>query len=110
MRFISPTFVLSVAILFAIPEGAYSQECNNLRNADSPALVSFLAWIVPDEKNAQCVAWAIYQLGARRYEPGSDVLGRYLDFRRPLDKNGKVITHVRTPSIEDAYPAVDANW
>jgi hypothetical protein len=100
--------ILSVASLFGIPHQVYGQECDNLRNAASTDLVSFLAGALPDEKNAECVAWAISQLGTRRYDPGAATLVRFLDFHRPLNANEKLGVYLRPQGIGDVYPAVDA--
>jgi hypothetical protein len=71
-------------------------------------LVSFLRGVSPDESNAECVAWAITQLGARRFESSAEILVRYLNFRRPLSANEKLGINLHAKSIGDVYPAIDA--
>ena len=55
--------------------------CDSLQNASSPDLVQFLKAVVPDEKNAHCVIWAIHKLGNEHHEPAIPALVRLLDFR-----------------------------
>jgi len=41
----------------------FENECDSLQNAILPDLVQYLNGVVPDEKNGDCVTWAIKKLG-----------------------------------------------
>ena len=55
----------------------------SLRNASPESLVSFVQANPPSEDNAECLTFAIYKLGEKRYDPAIPALAKLLDFRRP---------------------------
>src|SRR5690242_16483837 len=81
--------VLTFMLCFLSFCRAAAQECNALRSSAADALVSYLDRIVPNDENAQCIAFAIKGLSARRYEPAIPILVRLLDFRRPPNAHEK---------------------
>jgi hypothetical protein len=83
-------------------------ECDSLRNATPPDLVQFLNAVIPDEKNGDCVTWAIRKLGKEQYEEAIPALVRLLDFRRPLDEREKKGFYLRMQRIWEIYPAAGA--
>jgi len=104
-----------VALYFTLSCGAYCQEINGsrneclaLQNASSPDLVQFLSGVVPEEKNGDCVTWAINKLGNEHYEPGITALVRLLDFRRPPTPREKQGIYMRVQGISEVYPAAGA--
>lgn len=82
--------------------------CDSLRNASSPDLLQFLNGVVPDERNAHCVTWAIHKLGEDHYEPAITVLVKLLDFRRPETRDEKMGIYERPQIIEELFPAANA--
>lgn len=104
LNIIFQTIVLS----FAVSGRIQGQTCPSLEKAVSTDLVSFLSRVSPDENNAECVTWAIVQLGVRRFEPSVSTLVRFLDFQRPLTANEKSSINLHIRGIEDIYPAVGA--
>jgi len=83
-------FAVMVILFLVVPflavgqvHGRYDGWCDSLQNATSPDLVQFLNAVVPDEKNARCVTWAIHQLGNEHHEPAIPALVKLLDFRIP---------------------------
>jgi hypothetical protein len=81
---------IAITLCVTFPGQAFGQVherfedwCDAFRNANKTDLVQFLNNVVPDEKNARCVTWAIHKLGKERYWPAIPALVRLLDFRRP---------------------------
>ena len=66
----------------------FENECDSFHNATPADLLSFLNATTPDEKNGDCVTWAIKRLGRERFEPSIPALIRLLDFRRPRERCG----------------------
>ena len=86
----------------------YTGWCDSLEHADSSDLVAFLNDVVPDDKNAHCVTWALHRLGEERYEPAIHALVRLLDFRRPLTEEEKMGFFLRMSVTGEMYPAAEA--
>jgi hypothetical protein len=116
---VSLAVLLYVGIRFSIPteklelgtgttRASRGQTCDSLRTSTSSDLISFLARVSPDNTNADCVQWAVKQLGARRYEPSATTLVKYLDFQRPLTGNEKLGFYLHPLTPDDLYPAVGA--
>ena len=111
------TMVMSVtvAVYLACSCAALGQEhndrdtaCEVFKNASSPDLVQNLNGIVPDDKNAECVTFAIRKLGKERYEPAVTALVKLLDFRRPPTREEKMGFYERPPIVEETFPAAEA--
>jgi hypothetical protein len=109
------TFSLTLAIVLAVSSRIDGQEhygvqndCDSLRNAASADLVAFLNEVSPDEKNGDCVTWAIKRLGSERFEGSIAALTRLLDFRRPVTEREKQGFYLRPQTIDEIYPAVAA--
>jgi hypothetical protein len=83
-------------------------ECDSLRNATPPDLVQFLNAVIPDEKNGDCVTWAIRKLGKEQYEEAITALVKLLDFRRPATPAEKSGFYIRLQIIEEVFPAASA--
>jgi hypothetical protein len=101
-------FIGPIVLLFLAGSRAVGQECDSFRNAASGDLVSFLNAVIPDQNNAECVAWAIKQLGIQHCEPAIIVLAKFLDFRRPLNAQEKRGLFLHPQGIWEIYPAADA--
>lgn len=86
----------------------FENECDSLQNAILPDLVQYLNGVVPDEKNGDCVTWAIKKLGNGQYEPAIPVLTKLLDFRRPPTPREKQGIYLRMQGVWEIYPAVGA--
>jgi hypothetical protein len=82
--------------------------CNGLELAASPYLVEFLSGVVPDEKNARCVTWAIHRLGNERYAPAVAALVKLLDFHRPPTEDEKLGVFLRPSLIGEMFPAAES--
>jgi hypothetical protein len=76
-----------------------------LELAASPYLVEFLSGVVPDEKNARCVTWAIHSFGNERYAPAVSALVKLLDFHRPPTEDEKLGVFLRPSLIGQMFPA-----
>jgi hypothetical protein len=83
-------------------------ECASLQNARLPDLVQFLNGVAPDEKNGDCITWAINKLGEERYKPSITVLIKFLDFRRPPTQREKQGIYLRMQGVWEIYPAAGA--
>jgi len=83
-------------------------ECKSLQNTTSADLVLFLNGVIPDEKNGDCVTWAIKKLGEKQYEPAIAVLTKLLDFQRPPTPREKKGFIMHPLGVWDLYPAVGA--
>ena len=86
----------------------YEDWCDSLRNAASPDLAQFLNAIVPDEKNAKCITWAIHKVGNDHYEPAIAALVKLLDFRRPPTSLEKMGYYHHPQGVWETYPSVAA--
>ncbi len=78
---------LTLGVAFAFPafgqvHDRFEGWCDSLQNASSHDLVQFLNAVIPDEKNARCVTWAIHRLGNEHHEPAIPALVKLLDFHR----------------------------
>jgi len=73
-----------------------------------PDLVQFLNAVRPDEKNGDCVTWAIRKLGNENYEPAISALVKLLEFRRPATEREKLGFYLRPQGIWEMYPSVGA--
>jgi hypothetical protein len=82
--------------------------CEVFKNASPPDLVQYLNGIVPDDKNADCVTFAIRKLGKERYEAAITILVKLLDFRRPPTQDEKKGIYERPQSIDEVFPAAFA--
>ena len=82
--------------------------CEVFKNASSPDLVQYLNGVVPDDKNTECVTFAIRKLGKERYEPAITALVKLLDFRRPPTREEKMGFYERPQIIEEVFPAAQA--
>ncbi len=86
---------LTLGVAFAFPafgqvHDRFEGWCDSLQNASSHDLVQFLNAVIPDEKNARCVTWAIHRLGNEHHEPAIPALVKLLDFHRPQSQGGKI--------------------
>jgi len=86
----------------------FENECDSFRNATPADLLSFLHATTPDEKNGDCITWAIKRLGREQYEPSISALIRLLDFRRPRTQREKQGIYLRMQGLWEIYPAVGA--
>lgn len=86
----------------------FQNECDTLQNATPADLVQFLNGVVPDEKNGDCVTWAIKKLGKEQYEPAIALLTKLLDFRRPPTPREKQGIYLRMQGVWEIYPAAGA--
>jgi hypothetical protein len=82
--------------------------CDSLEQADSSDLVEFLNGVVPDEKNARCVTWAVHRLGNEHYEPAIPALVKLLDFLRPLTDLEKTGMFIGMSGMEEMFSAAEA--
>src|SRR5437879_12417468 len=87
---------------------AAALECNGLQNAASSELVSYLRKNIPNQGNAECVAFAINELGDQRYEPAVPVLPKFLEFRWPVNARQKQRPFVLQHDGTSIYPAATA--
>jgi hypothetical protein len=95
-------------LVLAMTCRASAQECNSLKNVPSNELVSYLNATVPDQKNAECITWAITELGNQGHEPGIATLVKFLDFKRPLVGREKLGLSLHPQGISEIYPAAGA--
>jgi hypothetical protein len=106
--------IVAAALLFccvarpAFGQNRFAGWCDNLEHADSSDLVEFLNGVVPDEKNARCVTWAIHRLGNERYEPAISALVKLLDFHRPLTEDEKTGVFLRPSLVGEMFPAAES--
>jgi len=84
------------------------RECEGLLTATLPELTKYLDGVIPDEKNGDCVTWAIQRMGDERYDPAIAVLARLLDFRRPPTSREKQGIYLRMQTVWEMYPAASA--
>jgi hypothetical protein len=92
----------------AYGQDRYAGWCASLEHADSSDLVEFLNGVVPEEKNAHCVTWALHRLGDERYEPAIHALVRLVDFRRPLTEMEKGGAFLRPSVIGEMFPTAES--
>jgi hypothetical protein len=85
-----------------------SEECQKLHAATPEGLISYLSGIQPNDRNAECVTYAITRLGQQRYEPAIPTLARLLNFRRPPNAHEKNHIFLHPPILEEMYPAAGA--
>ena len=83
-------------------------ECDSLQNASSSDLVQYLHGIVPNERNGDCITWAMRKLGKDQFEAAIPTLARLLDFRRPPTPREKRGYVMHPQGISDLYPAAGA--
>lgn len=106
--------IVTAALVFfcvgfpASGQDRYAGWCDNLEHAASSDLVEFLNGVVPDEKNARCVTWAIHRLGNEHYEPAISTLVKLLDFRRPLNEEEKMGVFLRPSLVGEMFPAAES--
>ena len=85
-----------------------AESCNQLQNASSDELISYLQGGNFGDDDSQCAEFAIRTLGRRRYEPAIPSLVKLLDFRRPLTEREKQGLYLHIQSIDEIYPAANA--
>lgn len=101
--------IFSVCIFFVVVIGwASGEDCTRLQHASATKLVAYLDGIVPNDRNAACIAVAIKRLTPMRFEPAIPVLVRLLDFRRPPTEEEKIHFFRRPQIPEELYPATGA--
>src|SRR3989475_7824910 len=93
----------AVSLKSRVPAAAL--ECNGLQNAASSELVSYLRKNIPNQGNAECVAFAINEIGEQRYEPAVPVLTKFLEFRWPVNARQKQRLFVLEHDGKSIYPA-----
>ncbi len=98
---VTALFLLSGAVRFADP-------CDLLEDATSEELVSYLNRIIPDQRNGECIIFAVNKLGKQRYEPSIPVLTKLLDFRRPPNAREKEGLYLHIQGIDEIYPSAAA--
>jgi hypothetical protein len=101
-------FMMSCLLSLLVSNWALGQECQSLHNALPSDLMSFISGTVPNQGNAECVAWALKALGAQKYEPAIPLLAKFLDFKRPPNDDEKNGILLHAPSIWSLYPAAGA--
>jgi hypothetical protein len=84
------------------------ESCNQLQNASSDELISYLQGGNFGDDDSQCAEFAIRTLGRKRYEPAIPSLIKVLDFRRPLTEREKQGLYLHIQSIDEIYPAASA--
>src|SRR5205823_8636134 len=99
----SITWMTALSVLSTV--NAAALECNGLQNAASSELVSYLRKNIPNQGNAECVAFAINEIGEQRYEPAVPVLTKFLDFRWPVNARQKHPLCLLEHCIKSNYPA-----
>src|SRR2546430_48246 len=104
----SALLLVSICCALGQEHESFQNECDSLRNANVPDLVQYLNGVIPDEKNGDCVTWAIKKLGKAQFEPAIEVLTKLLDFRRPLTPREKQGIYLRMQGIWEIYPAAGA--
>jgi hypothetical protein len=108
--------IITVALMFfCVPcpslgqgQDRFAVWCNGLELAASPYLVEFLTGVVPDEKNARCVTWAIHRLGNEHYAPAVSALVKLLDFHRPPTEDDKMGVFLRPSLVGEMFPAAES--
>ena len=85
-----------------------ASECDQLQNASSDELASYVNKIVPEYGNAECIAFAINMLGNQRYEPAIPAMTQLLDFRWPLHGRPKGQAFAPSHGGTGIYPATIA--
>src|SRR5947209_15058505 len=102
----SITWMTALSVLGTVNVAAL--DCNGLQNAASSELVSYLRKNIPNQGNAECVAFAINKIGEQRYEPAVPVLTKFLEFRRPPNARQKQRRFVLEHDGKSIYPAANA--
>src|SRR6266568_3111773 len=102
----SITWMTALSLLSTV--NAAALECNGLQNAASSELVSYLRKNIPNQGNAECVAFAINEIGEQRYEPAVPVLTKFLEFRWPVNARQKQRLFVLEHDGKIIYPAATA--
>ena len=100
--------VFVVLILARLTVLADDEQCRKLEESTPEALLVFLQTSVPGVDHPNCIAFALRALGNRRYAPATEVLSKYLDFRRPKTDEEKNGLYIRPQGIEQTYPATYA--
>ncbi len=85
-----------------------AESCNQLQNASSDELISYLQGGNFGDPDSECAEFAIRTLGRKRYEPAIPSLIKVLDFRRPLTEREKQGLYLHIQSIDEIYPAASA--
>lgn len=101
-------FFAIIAVLLLGGRSVAAQECDQLRDATSVELVSYLNGVPPDRQDGQCITFAITKLGKQRYEAAVPVIAALLDFRRPADSREKGGLYLHIQGIDEVYPAARA--
>lgn len=86
----------------------FAEPCNQLQNASSDELISYLRVGTFGHDDSECPEFAIRTLGRRHYEPAIPSLVKMLDFRRPLTEREKQGLYLHIQSIDEIYPAANA--
>src|SRR5947208_13812021 len=102
----SITWMTALSLLSTV--NAAALECNGLQTAASSELVSYLRTNIPNQGNAECVAFAINEIGEQRYEPAVPVLTKFLEFRWPVNARQKQRLFVLEHDGKSIYPAATA--
>ncbi len=102
----SITWMTALSLLSTV--NAAALECNGLQNAASSELVSYLRKNIPNQGNAECVAFAINEIGEQRYEPAVPVLTKFLEFRWPVNARQKQRLFVLEHDGKSIYPTATA--
>jgi hypothetical protein len=97
-----------IALLLVSSTGLRGQECDKLRTATDPELVSYLKDSIPNRDNAECMTLVIQKLGDDRYEPAVATLARLLDFRRPPTERERQGLYLHAQGIWEIYPAANS--
>jgi hypothetical protein len=94
--------------LLVLHTPAIAQQCGQLEGRSAESLVSYLSGVVPDQRNAPCVAFALGQLGNQQYAGAAPILTKFLDFRWPLGARQKQRLYVIEHDGSTIYPAANA--
>jgi hypothetical protein len=94
--------------LLVVHTPAIAQQCGQLEGRSAESLVSYLSGVVPDQRNAPCVAFALGQLGTQQYAGAAPILTKFLEFRWPLGARQKQRLYVIEHDGSTIYPAADA--
>lgn len=104
IKIVAVTLILCLAVPFLALGQVHEKFegwCDSLQNASSSDLVQFLNAVVPDERNARCITWAIHKLGNEHHEPAIASLVKLLDFRSPRTQAEEIFHGLS----EESFPA-----
>src|ERR1035441_7011532 len=87
---------------------AHGEECKEFQGSSPEALSTFLQTAAPAFDDPNCIAFALRALGNQRYVPATEVVSKFLDFRRPKTDEEKQGLYLHPQGIDQLYPATYA--